>query len=117
MLSIQPRESISLSFGVKTPGNQMVMSPAKMTFDYKDKFGASMAPAYERLLQDALVGDATLFIHADEIEASWRFADAIQKGWTEMKVPVREYEAGTWGPESADELFHGCEGGWTRGQS
>jgi glucose-6-phosphate 1-dehydrogenase len=115
-LSIQPRESISLSFGVKTPGNQMVMSPAKMTFDYKDKFGASTAPAYERLLQDALVGDATLFIHADEIEASWRFADSIQKGWAETKSPMREYEAGSWGPEAADELFHGCEGGWTRGQ-
>jgi glucose-6-phosphate 1-dehydrogenase len=114
-LSIQPREAISLSFGVKTPGNAMVMSPAKLSFDYKDQFGTSTAPAYERLLQDALLGDATLFIHADEIEASWRFADTLRHGWAEAHTPLREYPAGTWGPAEADELFHGCEGGWSRG--
>jgi glucose-6-phosphate 1-dehydrogenase len=114
-LSIQPREAISLSFGVKQPGNNMVMTPAKLSFDYKDQFGSQTAPAYERLLQDALLGDATLFIHADEIEASWRFADAIRLGWREARTPIREYPAGGWGPSEADELFHGCEGGWTRG--
>jgi glucose-6-phosphate 1-dehydrogenase len=114
-LSIQPREAISLSFGVKQPGNTMVMTPAKLNFDYADQFGTRTAPAYERLLQDALLGDASLFIHADEIEASWRFADAIRQGWSEGRVPIREYAAGTWGPPEADGLFHGCEGGWSRG--
>jgi glucose-6-phosphate 1-dehydrogenase len=114
-LSIQPREAISLSFGVKTPGNAMVMTPAKLSFDYKDQFGTATAPAYERLLQDALLGDATLFIHADEIEASWRFADTLRRGWSEANVPMREYASGTWGPPPSDELFHGCEGGWSRG--
>jgi glucose-6-phosphate 1-dehydrogenase len=114
-LSIQPREAIMLSFGVKTPGNNMVMAPAKLSFDYKDQFGTTTAPAYERLLLDALSGDATLFIHADEIEASWRFADAIRLGWAEAKTPMQEYSAGSWGPTAADELFHGCEGGWSRG--
>jgi glucose-6-phosphate 1-dehydrogenase len=115
-LSIQPREAISLSFGVKQPGNQMTMSPAKLSFDYKDAFGASTAPAYERLLLDALVGDATLFLRGDEIEASWRFADAFVDAWRgEDAPPMREYAAGSWGPEEADDLFEGCEGGWTRG--
>jgi glucose-6-phosphate 1-dehydrogenase len=114
-LSIQPREAISLSFGVKKPGNTMDMSAAKLSFDYKDQFGTSTAPAYERLLQDALLGDATLFIHADEIEASWRFADTLRTGWREAKTPMRDYASGSWGPDSADELFHGCEGGWSRG--
>jgi glucose-6-phosphate 1-dehydrogenase len=114
-LSIQPREAISLSFGVKTPGNSMVMAPTKMSFDYKDKFGASTAPAYERLLLDALTGDPTLFLHGDEIEASWKFADTIEAGFKAGTPPMAAYPAGSWGPESVDGLFHGCEGGWTRG--
>jgi glucose-6-phosphate 1-dehydrogenase len=93
----------------------MVMTPAKLNFDYADKFGPNTAPAYERLLQDALLGDASLFIHSEEIEASWRFADAIRLGWSERRVPIREYAAGSWGPTEAEELFHGCEGGWSRG--
>ena len=115
-LSIQPREQISLSFGVKTPGNAMLMTPVQMNFDYKDKFGENTAPAYERLLLDAMQGDPTLFISSDEIDASWRFADRIRGHWTNPAgPPLRTYPAGTWGPEEADELFHGCEGGWSRG--
>jgi len=115
-LSIQPRESISLSLGVKTPGNEMLMAPAELDFDYRERFGGATAPAYERLLLDALVGDATLFIHAAEIEASWRFADALRAQWEAPGgPPLQEYAAGTWGPDSADGLFHGCEGGWSRG--
>ncbi len=115
-LSIQPREAITLSFGVKTPGNNMVMAGAKMSFDYRDRFGQSTAPAYERLLLDALTGDATLFLGADEIEASWRFADAFAQAWAKPDCsPILEYPAGSWGPPEADDLFHGCEGGWSRG--
>jgi len=115
-LSIQPREAISLSFGVKTPGNNMVMTPANMSFDYKDRFGTASAPAYERLLLDALTGDATLFLRGDEIEASWRFADAYEAAWSRPDAPpLLEYPAGSWGPPDADALFHGCEGGWSRG--
>jgi glucose-6-phosphate 1-dehydrogenase len=115
-LMIQPREAITLSFGVKRPGSEMVMAPAKMTFDYRDRFGPSIAPAYERLLLDALMGDATLFLRGDEIEASWRFADAFERVWSGSNPPpLLEYPAGTWGPPEADELFHGCEGGWSRG--
>jgi glucose-6-phosphate 1-dehydrogenase len=112
-LHIQPREAISLGFGVKTPGNDMVMSKARLDFDYKERFGGSTAPAYERLLLDALQGDATLFIHAAEIEACWSFADTLRERFVE--APMRDYAAGSWGPESAQELFRGCEGGWSRG--
>jgi glucose-6-phosphate 1-dehydrogenase len=93
----------------------MTMAPASMTFDYRERFGAGPPEAYDRLLLDAMNGDATLFLRADEIEASWRFCDSIRAGWAEGTVPMREYAAGTWGPEQAIELFYGCEGGWSRG--
>jgi glucose-6-phosphate 1-dehydrogenase len=115
-LSIQPREALSLSFGMKAPGSNMAMVPANFTFDYKEQFGASTQPAYERLLLDALQGDLTLFLHADEVEASWHFADAMLLAWSrEEAVPLLTYPAGTWGPEASDGLFRGCEGGWSRG--
>lgn len=114
-LSIQPREAISLSFGVKRPGSAMVMAPARLDFDYRDAFDTPSAPAYERLLLDAILGDATLFLRADEIEASWRFTDDLLDGWARADAPLREYPAGGWGPEQADALFNGCEGGWSRG--
>jgi glucose-6-phosphate 1-dehydrogenase len=115
-LSIQPRETISLSFGVKHPGNGMVMAPARLEFDYKDAFGKESAPAYQRLLLDALSGDATLFLRADEIEASWAFADGVLGTFKGPDAPpLLEYAPGTWGPAEANELFVGCEGGWSRG--
>ena len=114
-LSIQPREAISLSFGVKTPGANMVMSPAQLSFDYKDHFGQGGTDAYERLLLDAMLGDPTLFLRADEIEASWRFADDVLDMWREQDVPLTSYPAGSWGPSEADALFEGCEGAWSIG--
>jgi glucose-6-phosphate 1-dehydrogenase len=114
-LGIQPREDIRLGFGVKRPGAQMVMSPAELDFDYRERFDGRPADAYERLLLDALNGDPTLFLRADEIEASWTFADEVRAGWEAGEAPLREYAAGSVGPEAADELFHGCEGGWSRG--
>ncbi len=115
-LSIQPREALSLSFGVKVPGKGMIMTPAELAFDYRNRFGEATVPAYERLLLDALQGDPTLFLRSDEVEASWRFADVILQGWSAPSAPPNlEYPAGSWGPPEAEELFHGCEGGWSRG--
>lgn len=113
-LSIQPRETIELSFGVKRPGSDMLMAPARLAFDYREHFENDPAPAYERLLADALAGDQTLFLRADEIEASWRFADGVRGAWeTDPPPPLYEYPAGGSGPAQAEALFYGCEGGWT----
>ncbi len=115
-LAIQPREAIQLSFGVKQPGSSLAMAPATLGFDYREHFGAAPADAYERLLLDALLGDQTLFLHADEIEASWRYADEVRNCWAGADAPpLLEYPAGSWGPAEAQGLFQGCEGGWSRG--
>jgi glucose-6-phosphate 1-dehydrogenase len=115
-LTIQPREAIRLSFGVKQPGGAMVMSPALLDFDYRSHFGEAPPEAYERLLLDALTGDQTLFLRADEIEASWRYADQVINAWQRPDAPpLLEYEAGSWGPPEANALFGECQGAWTRG--
>jgi glucose-6-phosphate 1-dehydrogenase len=115
-LRIQPEEAIRLSFGVKQPGSTMDMAPATMDFDYDDHFGQAPPDAYERLLADALLGDQTLFLRGDEIEASWRYADAVMADWQGPHPPLlHEYEAGSWGPEEADHLFGDCQGSWSRG--
>jgi glucose-6-phosphate 1-dehydrogenase len=114
-LSIQPREAIALSFGVKTPGSAMVMSPAELAFEYREHFRVKGADAYERLLLDALGGDPTLFLRADEIEAAWSYVDGVRAAWNEAGAPLLEYPAGSWGPDEAHGLFHGCEGGWSCG--
>ena len=109
ILSIQPREAVTLRFGVKAPGPGMAMAPAELAFSYPDRFGHATAPAYERLLLDALNGDPTLFLRNDEVEAAWTAVDALPGG------PVLAYPAGTWGPPEAERLFHGCEGHWSHG--
>ncbi len=114
-LSIQPREALSLSFGVKAPGSGQAMAPAELAFDYRERFGPSGATAYERLLQDAMQGDATLFLRTDEVEASWAFADALRATWEGQGTPMLEYPSGSWGPPEAEALFQGCEGAWSRG--
>jgi glucose-6-phosphate 1-dehydrogenase len=115
-LTLQPREAIQLSFGVKQPGNTMDMAPATLEFDYREHFGQAPADAYERLLLDALGGDQTLFLRADEIEACWRYADEVIAGWQRPDAPaLLEYEAGSWGPAEAQGLLRGCEGDWSVG--
>jgi len=115
-LCLQPREAIKLSFGVKQPGSAMVMAPATLAFDYRDHFGKGPPEAYERLLLDALVGDQTLFLRADEVETSWHYADQVLSAWQRPgATPLLEYEAGTWGPPEADALFGECQGSWSRG--
>lgn len=115
-LRIQPEESIELSFGVKKPGNSMDMTPANLRFDYREHFGAPSADAYERLLADALLGDQTLFLRSDEIEAAWEYADAVRADWMRADgPPIMEYPAGTWGPVESDLLFGDCQGCWSRG--
>ena len=113
---IQPDEGIRLTFMVKQPGLGHVMRSATLGFDYKDLFPGDSPDPYQRLLLDAVAGQATLFIRGDEAEAAWRFADSIRAGWTAPDAPPPvPYAAGSDGPVPADELFRGCEGVWGRG--
>ena len=119
-ICIQPDEGIHFSFQAKVPDTAAEMRSVEMSFHYEDTFGRSAIPeAYERLLLDALRGDASLFTRGDAIELSWRLIDPILKGW-EMAFapPMAFYEHGSWGPETANHLIdhngtswaHGCGG-------
>jgi glucose-6-phosphate 1-dehydrogenase len=115
-LRLQPRESIELTFGVKQPGPSMVMAPAVLEFDYRERFGEPTNEAYERLLLDALHGDQTLFLRGDEIQACWLYADQVLNAWgTPEAPPLLGYKAGSWGPTEANALFGDVQAGWSRG--
>jgi glucose-6-phosphate 1-dehydrogenase len=105
-MRIQPDEGISLRFGAKVPGPQMSVCPVVMDFSYAHAFGASSANGYERLLLDAMLGDATLFAHRDGVEATWGLFTPLLDAWAK-KFPQTfpNYEAGSWGPECGEELI------------
>jgi glucose-6-phosphate 1-dehydrogenase len=105
-LRLQPDEGISLRFNGKVPGLSAGVRPVRMSFGYDSEFGAYTPEAYERLLLEAMVGDATLFIRRDEVETAWSIVDAIRKGWDNKPLTNREfYAAGTWGPMAAEDLL------------
>ena len=103
VLRIQPDEAITLTFGAKVPGHEVNVRTVDMEFDYENDFGSGTPEAYERLLQDCMLGDATLFARADEIEEAWEIVDPILSYWSGGGRPG-SYAPGTWGPASADEL-------------
>ena len=105
-MRIQPDEGITLRFGAKLPGPDMSISTVNMNFSYAEAFGASSANGYERLLLDAMLGDATLFAHRDGVEATWALMTPILESWA--KTPIRDlpnYAAGTWGPPASDAML------------
>jgi glucose-6-phosphate 1-dehydrogenase len=105
-LRLQPDEGIFLRFNGKVPGNSIKTRPVRMHFAYDAEFGAYTPEAYERLLLEAMAGDATLFIRRDEVETAWQIIDAIRAGWGGTPLSNREfYAAGTWGPVAADDLL------------
>jgi len=105
-LRLQPNEGITLRFNGKVPGAQVGVRPVRMHFSYDAEFGAYTPEAYERLLLEAVAGDATLFIRRDEVETAWQIVDSIRKGWEGKPLSNREfYAAGTWGPIAAEELL------------
>jgi glucose-6-phosphate 1-dehydrogenase len=111
-IRVQPDEGISLRFEVKVPGVELHTAQVDMDFTYKEAFGEASHEAYETLLLDAMLGEATLFTRADEVEAAWAVVDPIIEFW-EGKKPTHfpNYAAGTWGPDVADEFIQrmGCE--------
>tara|TARA_Y100000588_G_scaffold83353_2_gene87914 strand:- start:4547 stop:6073 length:1527 start_codon:yes stop_codon:yes gene_type:complete len=105
-LRLQPDEGIFLRFNGKVPGNSMEIRPVRMHFGYDAEFGAYTPEAYERLLLEAVAGDATLFIRRDEVETAWEIVDGIRAGWSDTPLSNREfYAAGTWGPMAAEDLL------------
>ena len=105
IVHIQPNEGVSLAIGAKVPGEGMRVRTVHMDFLYGGAFRTSLPEAYERLILDAMLGDATLFTRADEIEEQWALVDAIVAAWRRDKPSFPNYPAGTWGPKAAQELI------------
>ena len=105
-MRIQPDDGITLRFGAKVPGPSMDIAAVDMDFSYADAFGPSSNNGYERLLLDAMLGDATLFAHRDGVEATWSLITPVLENWA--KTPVTDfpnYAAGTWGPAASDAML------------
>jgi glucose-6-phosphate 1-dehydrogenase len=105
VLRIQPDDGICLRFGAKIPGEAFRVRTVAMDFSYAETFPGPAADGYERLLHDAMIGDATLFIRTDEVEQAWRIVDPFLEAWSEEGVPLAHYRAGTWGPREAELLL------------
>jgi glucose-6-phosphate 1-dehydrogenase len=113
VLRIQPDEGISLEFGAKVPGEKFHLRSVAMDFSYDEAFGgAEAADGYERLIHDAMVGDATLFIRSDEVEQAWRIVDPYLEAWSEPGGALHFYAAGSWGPHMADLLVERSGDEW-----
>lgn len=115
VIRIQPDEGISLRMQAKLPGTALRIEPVKMDFRYGTSFGKAGPEAYERLLLDAMSGDATLFARRDEVEHAWEFIDRIEEAWAGPQAPpLHLYPAGSWGPDAADELIAATGHAWRR---
>lgn len=109
IIRIQPDEGILLKFGVKVPGQGFKVERANLDFYYSSLVETNVMAAYERLLLDAMQGDATLYARADEVEAAWQFVDPILNYWKNGKdVRMYGYSAGVWGPLNSGDLFDGA---------
>jgi glucose-6-phosphate 1-dehydrogenase len=117
VLRIQPDEGITLRFGAKVPGQAMRIRSVNMDFLYGSSFLRQSPEAYERLLLDCMLGDATLFARVDEVEEAWRFCTAILDGWRAHppdSVNCPNYEAGSWGPREAADFLRREGRKWRR---
>jgi glucose-6-phosphate 1-dehydrogenase len=114
IVRIQPEEGISLKFLSKRPGAGMTLRPVSMDFNYGSSFGERSPSAYETLLLDAIIGDATLYTRQDMVEASWAVVEPIQTVWRETKFAFPNYPAGSWGPAEADRMLARRGHAWRR---
>ena len=106
ILTVQPDEGVSVSLGAKIPGPRMRIRPVNMEFRYGTSFMSQSPEAYERLILDAMRGDATLFTRNDEIEALWGIIDPVLSAWHEdTRSPIRQYAAGSSGPGAASSIL------------
>jgi glucose-6-phosphate 1-dehydrogenase len=104
LVSIQPNEGVTLEIGAKVPGQGMAIRTVNMDFLYGGAFRTTLPEAYERLILDAMLGDATLFTRSDEVAEQWALVDAMIAAWQRDRPSYPNYEAGTWGPRAAEEL-------------
>jgi glucose-6-phosphate 1-dehydrogenase len=113
IIRIQPDEGIMLKFGMKVPGSGYDIRTVNMDFHYKDIGDAELPDAYERLLIDCILGDATLYARADAVEACWEFMMPIIIAWQDNPdIKLYGYPSGTWGPKEARDLFHDTNEDW-----
>jgi len=113
VIRIQPAEGISLSFSCKQPGMKVQLEQVDMNFFYERAFAQRSPDAYERLLLDALRGDAALFTRSDEVEYAWRFITSIHEGWAALRPPAfPNYYPFTDGPDEANRLLEGTQARW-----
>ncbi len=113
ILRIQPDEGITLEFGAKVPGEKFHVRSVAMDFSYADAFaGVEAADGYERLIHDAMVGDATLFIRSDEVQQAWRIVQPYLEAWSEPGGGLHLYPAGSWGPHMAELLVERSGDEW-----
>src|SRR3954452_11701607 len=104
VVRVQPDEGLSLRFGAKVPGHAFRVQKASMDFSY-ESFDQQSIDAYERVILDALIGDPTLFIRADEVGRSWRIVDPVLQYWSNEEQPIPLYQAASWGPPEASALI------------
>jgi glucose-6-phosphate 1-dehydrogenase len=114
LVYVQPDEGVSLAVGAKVPGQGLKLRTVHMDFMYGGTFRTGLPEAYERLILDAMRGDATLFTREDEVDQQWAIVDAIVAGWEGERSDLPAYAAGTWGPHSADELIQRDGREWRR---
>jgi glucose-6-phosphate 1-dehydrogenase len=114
LIHVQPDEGVSLAIGAKVPGAGMSIRTVHMDFLYGGAFREGVPEAYERLILDAMLGDATLFTREDEVEEQWKLVDAIIGAWGRDRIAFPNYPAGAWGPPAADELLHRDGRSWRR---
>jgi glucose-6-phosphate 1-dehydrogenase len=114
VIRIQPDEGISLVVEAKEPGPDLKLSPVTLHFEYHEVFGGEPPEAYERLLLDAIHGDATLYARGDWIEQAWALTAPVLRHWASKRDPLPQYDAGSWGPPEADAFIAGDGGRWHR---
>ncbi|WP_218056741.1 glucose-6-phosphate dehydrogenase [Actinomyces vulturis] len=113
VIRVQPDEGITLRFGSKVPGTHMELRDVSMDFGYGASFNEESPEAYERLILDALLGDAPLFPHQREVDLSWRILDPVIEHWSQQGAP-QTYRPGSWGPQSAIDLLARDNRVWRR---
>jgi len=112
-IRIQPDEGFALGISSKVPGPRVRVYPVQMDFHYGTTFGGTSPEAYERLLLDVMVGDTTLFMRRDQVEAAWTWVMPILERWAEKAgEPIPAYPAGEWGPSEADRLIEAAGRRW-----